>query len=1019
MCRPISGGVLKDTRMWRFGRVTGTEAISKRSYRTLKDLSYKHESTFPERKLEFTFPPSDFCCVRKAGSLLQPSVFNRWMSPCRMGWSERIKFTRSSFSGYSLRLYCSSTTNTDPIELHKHKLAMWFSHLPREEKQFGGYFSPQTMHVEPLILEKSPEEGKGLSINPFKGNESLRKSVTAKHLFDPRNSITEQQGLNILLYGAVGTGKSTVVRKLVLDWCAGSALSQFKLVVPFSCEDLSQLSKSTSLRDLVGRKYVHLRKTPFLSGDNNQASEVLFIFNGMEKMKLDFRIATTELCSDPNEALPAGAVVVNLLRKYLLPEASILVTTRLSAVDRIPKKYVNRYAQICGFSDPDRQRTYFTSRLLQQSGEKPGKEAESLIEMLYFNLQRESQLATACLLPSYCWLMCATLHFLHFTDAKAPIRTLTGIYTSFLRLNFGGEVLTVGGDIYSPEEQNSLMLYVVRTVGKLAFDGVNSKHTSFSETDLEQWVGGKTKTDEELQQLAVFRTDVLDFFLMPCVEHSRNLTESDEKRYVFAVPAMQEYLAALYVVLGENKTALEKVTKQVSSALGQAGEDITTLMTILSKFIPLRIFALFNLLKLFPKFFDRVTSLSRGRIANTMAAEMFRSEDSYNEDVLDQVEQSLLGVQGPQPQQTDDTRSFELYPIFMGGLLHYGNRKLLEQLGCDIKSTTVAQITRTLKKQLIKESRKQQPPEELMDLLVLLYELQNPRLTAEVLQSVKVINLSNVRMTPLKCFVLSSVLNCLPPGFVLNELNLSSCHITPDLLHMLYPAFNNTRSLNLQFNSLDSESCILLRDLLLESNCKIKSLQLCDNSLLDRGASHLLDALSGNQSLQKLSLMHTGLGDSTASELAARLESHGGLQVLNVAYNNIGDGAALKLVDACREHATIHTLHLYLNQLTDLGKQSLHVRGVPQEGGRRVKVLASVTEGSDISEDWHPILSIIGKNSLSWERERVREQLLVFLKDLEWGRKQHSSFWKKLHFRRVERVVRQTLYMLEKRSTAN
>lgn len=476
-------------------------------------------------------------------------------------------------------------------------------------------------------------------------------------------------------------------------------------------------------------------------------------------------------------------------------QASILVTTRLSAVDRIPKKYVNCYAQIYGFNDPGRQRTYFTSRLLQQSGKKPSKEAESLIEMFYLNLQRDSQLAAACLLPSYCWLMCATLHFLHFTDVKAPIRTLTGIYTSFLRLNFGGEVLTVGGALSSQEHQNSLMLYVVRTVGKMAFDGVSSKRTSFSETDFEQWVGGKTKTDEELQQLAVFHTDVLQFFLVPCVEHGRKLTESDEKHYIFAIPAMQEYLAALYVVLGENKTALEKVTKQVSSILGPAGEDITTLMTIFSKFIPIRIFALFNLLKLFPKFFDRVNSLSRGRIANTMAAEMFRSEDSYNEDVLDQVEQSLLGVQGPQPQEKDDTRSFELYPIFMGGLLHYGNRRLLNQLGCDIKSTTVAQITRTLKKQLIKESRKQQPPEELMDLLVLLYELQNPRLTAEVLQSVKIVNLSSVRMTPLKCFVLSSVLNCLPPGFLLNELNLSSCHVTPELLHILYPAFNNTRSL--------------------------------------------------------------------------------------------------------------------------------------------------------------------------------------------------------------------------------
>ncbi|KAI5098851.1 NLR family member X1 isoform X1, partial [Silurus meridionalis] len=938
-------------------------------------------------------------------------------SRCGCGWSERVPLMGSSFSGYSLRSYSSGTATTDPIEIHKQKLMLWFSHLPQEEKQFGGFFSPETMHIEPLILEKNPDERKDLSINPFKGNESMKRSITPEQLFDAKHGIKDGKGHNILLYGAVGTGKSTVVRKLVLDWCAGSALSQFKLLVPFSCEDLAQLSKSASLRDLVGRKYVHLRKTPFLSGDNNQASEILFIFNGMEKMKLDFRIGSTELCSDPNEALSSGAIVVNLLRKYLLPEASILVTTRLSAVDYIPKKYVHRYAQIYGFNDPDLQRTYFTSRLLQQSGEKPSKEAESLIEMLYLNLQRESQLAAACFLPSYCWLTCATLHFLHFTDAKAPIRTLTGIYTSFLRLNFGGEVMTIGGDQASQENQNSLMLYVVRTVGKLAFDGVSSKHTSYSETDLEQWIGGKIKTDEELQQLAVFRTDVLDFFLVPFVEHGQKLTESNEKRFVFAVPAMQEYLAALYVVLGENKTALEKVTKQVSSVLGQAGEDITTLMTILSKFIPLRIFALFNLVKLFPKFFDRITSLSRGRIANTMAAEMFRSEDSYNEDVLDQVEQSLLGVQGPQPEQKDDTRSFELYPIFMGGLLHYGNRRLLEQLGCDIKSTTVVQITRTLKKQLIKESCKQQPPEELMDLLVLLYELQNPRLMAEVLQSVKIINLSNVRMTPLKCFVLSSVLNCLPSGSVLNELNLSSCHVTPELLQTLYPAFNNTRSINLQFNNLDSESCIMLRDLLLEPNSKIKSLQLCDNSLLDRGVSHLLDALSGNQSLQKLSLMHTGLGDGAASELAEKLALHGGLQELNVAYNNIGDGAALKLVDACREHPTIHTLHLYLNQLTDVGKQSLHVRGVPQvKDGRRVKVLASVTEGSDISEDWHPILSIIGKNSLSWERERVREQLLIFVKDLEWGRKQNSNFLKKLHFRRVERVVRQTLRMLEKGS---
>lgn len=131
----------------------------------------------------------------------------------------------------------------------------------------------------------------------------------------------------------------------------------------------------------------------------------------------------------------------------------------MSALDHIPTKYVKRYAQIYGFNDPDRQREYFTSRLLQQIGEKPrNQEAHALIELLYLNLQRESQLATACFLPSYCWLTCAILHLLHFNNVQAPISMLTGIYTSFLRLNVGGEVLDMGGNVSSLEQQNSLML---------------------------------------------------------------------------------------------------------------------------------------------------------------------------------------------------------------------------------------------------------------------------------------------------------------------------------------------------------------------------------------------------------------------------------------------------------------------------------------------------------------------------------------------------------------------------------
>lgn len=137
---------------------------------------------------------------------------------------------------------CNFSVAADPLEIHKQRLLMWFSHLPREEKQFGGYFSPETMHVKPLILERKPEERAGL-MRSAQNVQRQHPSLTVEQLFEPSSSWNSSRGLNVLLYGAVGTGKSTVVRKLVLDWCRGMTLSQFRLILPFSCEDLSQLSK--------------------------------------------------------------------------------------------------------------------------------------------------------------------------------------------------------------------------------------------------------------------------------------------------------------------------------------------------------------------------------------------------------------------------------------------------------------------------------------------------------------------------------------------------------------------------------------------------------------------------------------------------------------------------------------------------------------------------------------------------------------------------------------------------------
>lgn len=194
--------------------------------------------------------------------------------------------------------------------------------MPTEERHFGPSFALDSIHIDPVIRESSPEDIlrplSELTLQAQLQSPLCPQSMSVSQLFQPRT--TGKPVRNVVLYGTVGTGKSTLIRKLVLDWCNGRK-SEFRLIIPLSCEDLSQITTPVSLTRLISKKYLHLRD---LLPTLQQYSGVLFILNSLEWMNLDFRMANTELCSDPNEPMPPAAILVNLLRGYLLPEVSVI-----------------------------------------------------------------------------------------------------------------------------------------------------------------------------------------------------------------------------------------------------------------------------------------------------------------------------------------------------------------------------------------------------------------------------------------------------------------------------------------------------------------------------------------------------------------------------------------------------------------------------------------------------------------------------------------------------------------------
>ena len=101
-------------------------------------------------------------------------------------------------------------------------------------------------------------------------------------------------------------------------------------------------------------------------------------------------------------------------------------------------------------------------------------------------------------------------------------------------------------------------------------------------------------------------------------------------------------------------------------------------------------------------------------------------------------------------------------------------------------------------------------------------------------------------------------------------------------------------SLNLMGNKLTGEAAEQLLAALQDSNCKLNSLNLRGNELTDEGAEHLSAALKhSNCKLNSLNLGANKLTDEGAEHLSAALkDSNCNLNYLNVQNNNITDRAA-------------------------------------------------------------------------------------------------------------------------------
>uniref|UniRef100_A0A3Q0STS9 Si:ch73-233m11.2 n=1 Tax=Amphilophus citrinellus TaxID=61819 RepID=A0A3Q0STS9_AMPCI len=295
-------------------------------------------------------------------------------------------------------MYASSAINTmdkDAVLIHILKLkgvsTLLGGDLPVRVINENKYISPLAAEGE-VIEENLPTV-----------DQAIRTALTGE------NKI-------VTVIGPEGSGKTTALEKLVVDWAKGEHLQNFEYVFHFRFQDLNAHEDVLSIATLIQRchHYFPPKAMPLVV---QKPEDVLFVFDGLNDYKHSLDPAVYTLCSDPDQAVSVPCLLASLLHGSLLNEATFVVATRPTAY---LKFLSGSQVKVLGFLKSQRNsyvNSFFT-------------DAPAANKAL-MHMERTLGFYDFCTSPRFCWTVCSVYKPLTDSGGKLP-ETLSQLFVDIL-----------------------------------------------------------------------------------------------------------------------------------------------------------------------------------------------------------------------------------------------------------------------------------------------------------------------------------------------------------------------------------------------------------------------------------------------------------------------------------------------------------------------------------------------------------------------------------------------------------
>ncbi len=233
-----------------------------------------------------------------------------------------------------------------------------------------------------------------------------KQAITLEQIFEPlpgESKVAARNRYTVVMDGAPGVGKTTLSRKICIDWAQGKLIKDHHIVI---LKPLRELRGHTaaSLSDLLKADDPELREQIVKHIQKTSGSGVMFIFDGFDELSSEQR-------SDKN------TIFWEIIRGNCLHNCSVLVTSRSYASGPLQEiTRVNRHIEVLGFKVEDIEHC-----IKQNITDK--EKAEKLLQMLNERLD----IVSLCYIP----LNCRIVLYVYQQLGTLP-DTLTQLYEVFI-----------------------------------------------------------------------------------------------------------------------------------------------------------------------------------------------------------------------------------------------------------------------------------------------------------------------------------------------------------------------------------------------------------------------------------------------------------------------------------------------------------------------------------------------------------------------------------------------------------